>query len=165
VILAAAILLAARDINIGLNVIQSGINSLSFNIRSGMGLSNAPPPQPEPGEFMSEWEAATFMRMNHFEFNGLLQSGELDGTYTTFQVARRVWQQPERREHFSTEDGEVGGVGISVYRPIEPFRMHDGRTIQVIPDGATYEFVTEDHKIFSREKLVDWLNNRIETAQ
>jgi len=96
----------------------------------------------ESREFLSEWDAAAFLLMGYDEFNTLLPSGELSGTYATFQVERRVWRLTE----------EV--VSPSVQDPSMP-----------TPMPVEYDIVIGDHRVFSRERLTEWLNNRIALAR
>ncbi|MCL1882904.1 MAG: hypothetical protein FWF81_04025 [Defluviitaleaceae bacterium] len=129
-------------------------NSLHGNFHGSL-TSHA---QSEPREFMSLWEAANFISMNSDEFTRVLESGELSGTYTTFQVERLVWT---RNYHpFMSEDGTFS-FDYSRPVPVEPVRAGN-MSIQMIGPGDTYEIVIEDHRVFSREKLTDWLNNRIQ---
>ena len=88
-----------------------------------------------PGEFMSEWSAARFIEMTHEEFTGIIESGELSGTYTVFQVEREVWL------------------------PWDDYMLWDA-DLATVP--VEYEIVTVDHRVFSRERLVEWLQQRID---
>jgi len=104
-------------------------------------------------EFMSEWEAANFLLMGHDEFASILQTGELSGTYTVFQVERRewVWSQDE--------------LGRMLHPPAPlPYnvRVVGEQPVPVHPFGMEYEIVLVDHRIFSRERLSEWLINRID---
>jgi hypothetical protein len=90
-------------------------------------------------EFMSEWEAARFLGMSRDEFTNIVATGELSGTYTVFQVERTVW---------NSSGGFVvtmhGSDGLAAVQPIEQ------------------ETVIVDHRVFSRERLVEWLLNRMD---
>lgn len=91
-------------------------------------------------EFLSQWEAASFLRMGSEEFDALLNSGELVGTYTVFEVDRRAyrWDDP-----WEWSDAELAGQPV----PVRPM---------------AYDIINHNHRIFSREKLSAWLVNRIE---
>jgi len=92
-------------------------------------------------EFMSEWEVASFLRMSHDEFERLVGRGELEGTYTVFTVERTVMRVP-------TVDGarDVQVHGGIVERPI----------------FIEYETITVDQRVFSRERVYEWLMARID---
>ena len=101
-----------------------------------------------PREFMSEWEAANFLLMGHDEFNSILRTGELSGTYTIFQVERREWVWAQN---------EYGRV----LHPPTPVPQL-GRPVEAVPIPMEYEIVIVDHRIFSRERLSEWLMDRID---
>ncbi|MCL2874477.1 MAG: hypothetical protein FWE29_06075 [Defluviitaleaceae bacterium] len=94
-------------------------------------------------EFMSEWEAAAFLSMGHDEFLSILNSGELEGTYTVFQVERMVWGRP-------FENYDEWSVTVNRDEIVE------------VPQRMDYDIVTADHRIFSRERLTEWLLHRID---
>ena len=93
-------------------------------------------------EFMSEWDAARFIMVNPDEFHGIIESGELSGTYTVFQVERREWRIP--REFI-----ERAGVGVFEFEAAVPVQQE-------------YDIVITDHRVFSRERLTEWLHNRMD---
>jgi len=92
-------------------------------------------------EFMTEWAAASFIGMMQEEFAELVESGELSGTYTAFQVERQVWQRWDSADTWVI-DGDVSEVA----RPIP----------------MEYEIVIVDHRVFSRERLSEWLLGRMD---
>lgn len=94
-----------------------------------------------PREFMTEWEAARFIGMNPEEFTEIVESGELSGTYTAFQVERQVWQR------WDSDDTWIVDSGVSeVARPMP----------------IEYDIVIVDHRMFSRERLAEWLLARMD---
>ena len=95
-------------------------------------------------EFMSEWEAAGFLLMTIEQFRSLAESGELTGTYAVFQVERYVWEW-EVLEFYA----ERAGVGSDVGAMPVPAQVIAGTVI-------------EDHRVFSRERLSEWLIARME---
>jgi len=99
-------------------------------------------------EFISEWEAATFLRLEHAEFTNLLESGELSGTYTVFSVERMVWSTVGDSElfEFVHPDGRRGSIQAVAPVPAQQIE---------------YEMVMVDHRVFSRERLTEWLHERI----
>ena len=89
-------------------------------------------------EFMSEWQAATFLGMHHEDFIQLIEAGELTGTYFSFPVYRYIWGMS--REEFVTE-----------------FRDDYNMPRQIPEPERTLTY----HRVFSRERLTEWMNNRI----
>jgi len=102
----------------------------------------------QESEFMSEWQAASFLMLNQDEFSELIQSGALSGTYTVFQVERRVWQWIDEALWWQRVDD------VTLYRPSP--RPH------VSPIPTEYDIILVDHRVFSRERLTEWLINRID---
>ena len=102
-------------------------------------------------EFMSDWEAANFLLMDHSEFIRIVESGELSGTYTVFQVERREWWSEEIYEHMRNRYGDV-------YEAVIPDRYPIAHSLP-----SSYEVVfTADHRVFSRELLAEWIMRRID---
>jgi len=101
-------------------------------------------------EFISEWEAATFLRLEHAEFIDLLEAGELSGTYTVFSVERMVWSAIGDFDliEFVHPDGRRGSIQAGAPMPVQERQME-------------YEMVIVDHRVFSRERLTEWLHERI----
>ena len=93
-------------------------------------------------EFLSQWEAASFLRLDSTEFMSLLETGELTGTYTVFVVEREEW----------VWDRPIDGVN-PVDRPVP---------VRPIEERMLANTVTVEHRIFSRERLVEWLQERID---
>jgi len=91
-------------------------------------------------EFMSDWQAAAFIGMSWEEFESIVESGELSGTYTAFQVERQVWRRWEDTTEWIIEDPTI---------PARPIPME-------------YDIVTVDHRVFSRERLAEWLLSRMD---
>lgn len=94
-------------------------------------------------EFMSEWEVASFLGLLHEEFESLIETGELRGTYTGFQVERNVWRplQP-------APEAQVGSGGVAA-----------------APQRIENDTVIVDQRVFSREKLTEWLLGRMDAPQ
>ena len=92
-----------------------------------------------PREFMSKWEAARFLRMAYEQLDSLIDSGELDGTYAVFQVEEHVW-------HMVEHPGEA--IGGNIVAPT------------LAPVIA--ETIIRYHRVFSRERLSEWLHGRME---
>jgi hypothetical protein len=90
-------------------------------------------------EFMSEWELATFLMMSHEELEQIIESGELNGMYTVFQVERTFWQ--------TVNDSETWVI--------------DGIATAEIPQRIELETIIIDHRIFSRDKITEWLLERM----
>ena len=96
-------------------------------------------------EFMSEWEAARFLGLWHEDLESIIESGELSGTYTIFQVERNIMVGYSRE--WSTAD-DVFGVAGAVSPVVEP-------------PPLVWETVIVDHRVFSRERLTEWLLERM----
>jgi len=93
-------------------------------------------------EFMTEWQAANFIGMMPEEFDGIIESGELSGTYTIFQVERLAWR------HVHSGSTPTVGSGVS--------------EVAAVPTPMEYDIVIADHRVFSRERLAEWLLARID---
>ncbi|MCL2279214.1 MAG: hypothetical protein FWC20_07400 [Oscillospiraceae bacterium] len=98
-------------------------------------------------EFMTdEWEVASFIGIWEEDLIALIESGELDGTFTVFEVERTVFDfdqwslEPDQRSLESNEP-------IQVPTP-------------TINEGET---TTEYLRVFSRERLKDWLLARMDS--
>jgi len=111
----------------------------------------------EPREFMSEWEAASFVMMGQAQFNALIQSGELQGTYTVFQVEEQQW-------HWDDQWHFVEGAWSREVQVFPPAISVDasGWTTPMPPRPMEYEMVIVDLRVFSRERLTAWLMERID---
>ena len=92
-------------------------------------------------EFMSEWEAANFLMISDRELERIIESGELSGTYAVFQVERIILRASER-----SREWVVGGA-------IAEF---------AVPERIEYDTVIVDQRVFSRERLAEWLLNRMD---
>ncbi|MCL2225941.1 MAG: hypothetical protein FWB96_13315 [Defluviitaleaceae bacterium] len=181
-IIAAGMVFASVNIQTGLTNIQNGLNTVTHSIAhilpSNLHHALHNHTQNEPADFMSDWEAAQFLSFPFDDFTALANSGELSGTYTTFQTERRIWTRAQefhdlrsgRITEYNVSAGIEAGIAIQAVPwlsiadtldPAHPVPAHGGRTVQLIPPNATYELVTHDHRVFSREKLTAWLNNRI----
>jgi hypothetical protein len=114
-------------------IIGSHISSANGAFHGSLVGSNS-----EQREFMSDWEAAIFLSIGEGDLIALAESGELNGTFTTFQVERQKWHT------------------------VEPYRSGDV-IVQMIPQEVevTYETVTTDQRVFSRRLLEAWLLSRI----
>ena len=95
-------------------------------------------------EFMDEWSASLFVGLSDQEFADIIASGELRGTYTTFHVERTVW--------LPWEDGEDEGLSSIIGNIPEP----------APPQHVHYDIVLVEHRVFSRERLTEWLLRRID---
>ena len=89
-------------------------------------------------EFMSEWLAASFLGLSPDEFAALIDSGELSGTYAVFQVERMIFRPWDGSERAFTSPG-----------------------IAEAPVRIEYDTVLMYHRIFSRERLSQWLLERM----
>ena len=96
-------------------------------------------------DFMSEWEAANFLMMSPEQLERIIESGELRGTYTTFQIEHMVWRGPER-------PGEWIISGDVAAEPVPT----------PIPAPFEFDIVIVDHRVFSRERLTEWLHVRMD---
>ncbi|MCL2388120.1 MAG: hypothetical protein FWC89_11335 [Defluviitaleaceae bacterium] len=122
---------------------------------------NQPPQHVEPQEFMTEWEAAIFLSISHFDFRTLVELGELSGTYAAFEVERRVlWPVViGSNSDMVMYDHRIFGFAGEV--------IHSRLGSEIVPPRIAspheieHEIVMEYHRVFSREKLTEWLNNRI----
>jgi len=96
-------------------------------------------------DFMSEWQAAGFLRLDHDDFTRLLETGALAGTYTAFETTRLAW------------------VPISVEDFITEVRRGEFQASQATPAPEPHEFewITEYQRLFSRERLTAWLHDRM----
>ena len=92
-------------------------------------------------EFMSEWEVAHFLMMSHEELERLIESGELNGIFTVFQVERTVMRR-DSEEWIIERSGNPSAIARPI--PIE------------------YETIMVDQRIFSRERLINWLHLRMD---
>ena len=90
-------------------------------------------------EFMSEWEAARFLGLWHEDLESIIESGELSGTYTIFQVERNIMVA-------------YSGEWITDHRVAHAV---------VEPRPLVWETVIVDHRVFSRERLTEWLLERM----
>ena len=88
-------------------------------------------------EFMSDWEAASFLMLSIDELEYIIESGEFDGMYTILQTERTV---------AVSYDKVINENGIAEER-------------------VEYDTLPFDHRIFSREKLTEWLLGRIDNGQ
>ena len=93
-------------------------------------------------EFLSEWEAAGFLRIGNDELERIVQAGELDGAYAVFQVERRLWREVEFEPQVTTGHRNLTPAPPSV--PLE------------------YDIILEDQRVFSRERLAQWLHGRMD---
>ena len=134
-IVALSIFITGRIIAI--NIPNSLHGSLHGNF-SGTLMDGSNPSR----EFMSEWETARFLMMSYEELELIIESGELNGTYAVFQVERNVMQSYDISGQWMTIDG--GFTAEIPFRHIE------------------YETIIVDQRIFSRERLVEWLLNRMD---
>jgi len=91
-------------------------------------------------EFMSEWQAAHFLMIPHENLERLIEAGELVGIYTVFTVEHR-----ERRP-------VVGRSEV----------MSDGTVLKEVPMPTEYDIVLVEQRVFSRERLAEWLLARID---
>jgi len=120
--------------NIAARMTNSMHGHFSGTLMSGNNFANE-------REFLTEWEAAHFIGMNQAEFITIVESGELAGAYTVFQLERTVWNHPAMPEGFYATgelEQQTPPVQIEVYTA--PF----------------------EHRVFSRERLSDWLLSRID---
>ena len=102
-------------------------------MNSGGGFSSS--------EFMSEWEVASFLRISHEDLTRIIESGELDGTYTVFQVESSVMRR--NSEEWLVE--------------------HRGDTAEArVSESVEYDNVIIDQSIFSRERITEWLHARMD---
>jgi len=90
-------------------------------------------------EFMSEWAAAHFVGLSHEEFAVIVESGELAGTYTVFQIERMVMIRRGEYERYVVADG-----------------------VAEMPVRIEYDTIVVDHRVFSRERLAEWLLGRMD---
>ena len=103
---------------------------------------------PEDREFMNEWQAANFLGLWHEDLIQLIDSGELAGTYTTFHVYRQDWS-----------------FGIDRYELISSMRDDNGTTAERPIEVREPERLATTQRIFSRDQLTKWMNNRINMQQ
>jgi hypothetical protein len=151
-----AVLIGSVIISVALFVaISEGARRIAFRL-PGAGVCRCEhkqffQPLP-PGEFMLEGHARSFLSMDRQIFNELLQAGELSGTYAVFPQERR------RRVYHSTFtlDPDVLVVPDDmVFGEVLPGAAQESETT------FEYQTYTHYHRVFSREKLTEWLNNRI----
>lgn len=95
-------------------------------------------------DFMNNWQAAMYLSLDFDEFQSLVNSGELSGTYASFEVERRIWVRPADDTLW-----EVDNDAMTAARPV------------LVPVPTEYEIVNDIHRVFSRERLAEWLNNKI----
>ena len=91
------------------------------------------------GEFMNDFEASLFLRMDEGRFRELLESGELDGTF-----------------HLEV---------FMAYLPIIPDEILDfdnPNRRPIFEHEFEYEYVEQRRYIFSRSRLIHWMENRID---
>ncbi|MCL2620142.1 MAG: hypothetical protein FWD97_04315 [Defluviitaleaceae bacterium] len=99
------------------------------------------PFQPTPiiqqdSDFLSDWQVASLLMIDINQLLEILESGELDGTFTTFQVYR-IWETPYPSWDYSNR-------------------------AEAPPPPLVHNYARVDHRIFSRERLLGWLNSRID---
>ena len=93
-------------------------------------------------EFMTdEWEVARFIGIWEEDLVALVESGELDGTFTVFEVERTVF------------DFDFDQWTLESNEPVEI-------PAPAISEGET---TTEYLRVFSRERLKDWLLARMDS--
>ena len=110
---------------------------------------------------MNVWQAAGFVGLQPEEFRQILQTGELTGTYTVFNVQEQQWQ------HWGTwQSGDVfwdmhTGRSIQVHPPAVSVDAWGGAEVAV-PVQQEYEWVDIAVYVFSRERLAEWMIARID---
>jgi len=104
-------------------------------------------------EFMSEWQAALFLTIDYETLNRLVEAGELAGTYTIFQEYRVVWHTPA---WWYADDGER-------QLRMEQMEQSGMAPMPVVPVPQEAEWVLFDTRVFSRERLTEWLLNRMDS--
>ena len=82
-------------------------------------------------EFMNTSEAASFLGFFESEFITLVEDGQLNGTYVTFEMQRARWEYQPNYARFGDQMRYIGSYR-TVYGPY-------------------------DLRLFSREKLTQWM--------
>ncbi|MCL1806651.1 MAG: hypothetical protein FWG31_02995 [Oscillospiraceae bacterium] len=87
--LPASILVGSALILIGLIKLSNAIQNRPFagtpSFPSSIEVSAK-----QPGEYMNEWEAISYLRMDSDHFFSLLRSGALDGTYFPLETVKQI---------------------------------------------------------------------------
>ena len=141
-LLIGCFLIAGAILIVG-NSVAHGVRSISHNVAHiPMHMPHFPHSQ-EPGEFLRLFEASNFIGIDFDAFHAMLDAGEFSGTYAAFEVERRVyrWEGRDRWVHADGTFAEWPDI------PISP--------------PTEFDIITETLRIFSREKLADWMNERI----
>jgi len=180
-----------RALFFGLCILAVSIYFASSNIASSMShitfgsfpmphiIQNTPT---EPSEFMTDWQAANFLSINEHQLISLIEAGELQGTYTIMEIEQINWWWPDdhfNRGHFYQEqdpfarEGQGGGGGIATVAPPPrqvQYMYHSLDLNLTMFDygmpyyGAEYEIVLVDHRLFSRERLAQYMLDRIDAV-
>ncbi|MCL2854907.1 MAG: hypothetical protein FWE21_04740 [Defluviitaleaceae bacterium] len=129
--------LGAAIVSIGISSAGNSIanrmpNTWHGNLHHTPGFQHQFPPV--DSEFMTQWQVANLLGFNADELEDIIAGGELAGTYTTFQLERTEWVWAE----------------------------HPINTDPFTPREMQPQTITVNHRIFSRQLLLDWLYNRIE---
>ena len=87
--LSISIIISAVIVCVGLFSVSQAINNSPFagtpNIPSYIEVS-----EKQTGDYMSEWEAAAYLRFDDVMFHDLLTSGELDETYSSYESVKQI---------------------------------------------------------------------------
>jgi len=142
------------------NTLAHGIPWFAIGGSSGGSFQNFHT-QNEPNTFMTEWEAARFLGLEweHDAFDALIESGELSGTYTAFQVERVDWHNWEGEYWMWSGDDYVHEMRVreshweaqEITAPPVPVLIPAERALIIV-----------DHRVFSRERLTEWMMARID---
>jgi len=129
------------------------MGSLTGTLASGTGAAVSQ-------DFLSHWEAPSFLRMEPSDFDDLLESGALEGTYASFQTYRTVII----RSDINTVPGAPTPAPRVFYS--SDAAVLDSWMVERagLGEGALFETETiiYNHRVFSRERLTEWLHNRME---
>ncbi|MCL2212638.1 MAG: hypothetical protein FWB93_02240 [Oscillospiraceae bacterium] len=112
--------------------------------------------QEQFGEFLDDWQAASFLRLNQSELINLAESGELDGTFTTRIQVDRWYVHPSRpnmmypaNAPFSVGPDDFDDFGN---RPRPPS----------VAAGYQVQYTETTVYTFSRTRLIEWMEARMD---
>jgi len=128
-----SILISAVIVLVGLIILSNTIQNRPFagtsNIPSSIEVTSA-----QSSEYMSEWEAAIYLRIDYDSFITLQNEGKLNGTYIEFSTLKTV---PDEQAYDATTSSP------------------DGAAATPVPMSTTIVPVVE--RVYVKSKLDEWM--------
>ncbi|MCL1828493.1 MAG: hypothetical protein FWG32_03245 [Oscillospiraceae bacterium] len=104
IILPISIIFGAVLILAGLITLSNAIRNRPFAVTSNI-PSSIEVKTEQASEYMYEWEAAGYIRIDYDSFNRLLNEGKLNGTYIEMPVQKTVPDEKAYAEMFPVPEG------------------------------------------------------------